>query len=46
MQDTVPTRDFPLSQTGPGNYLGKGGYWGEREFVLANPSIPSMEGQG
>ena len=25
MQDTVPTRDFPLSQTGPGNYLGKGG---------------------
>lgn len=46
IQDLGPTHDFPLSQgAGPGKELSERGIQGEREIVLADPSIPSMEGQ-
>lgn len=46
IQDTVPTNDFPsVRGLALETVLAREGFLGEREIVLPNLSIPSVEGQ-
>lgn len=46
IQDTVPTYDFPSAKgLALETVLAREGFLGEREIVLPNLSIPSVEGQ-